>query len=85
MAEPADCIVSDPEIMGGLPVIRGTRLPARMLHARVKGGDSIDCILEDYPYLARETIEAALSYVDAELAHGGSSPHRDPALAAKAG
>jgi uncharacterized protein (DUF433 family) len=63
-------IVSDPAIMGGLPVIRGTRLPARMIHARVAGGDSVDSIIEDYPYLDGETVEVAVMYVAANPERG---------------
>lgn len=68
-------IASDPAVMGGLPVIRGTRLPARTLHARVKGGDSVESILEDYPYLDRETIEAAVLFMEANPARG-RPPHQ---------
>ncbi len=70
-------IVSDKTVMGGLPVVKGTRLPATTLHARVKGGDTIESILEDYPYLDRETIEAAVLFVDANPARG--RPRRRPA------
>lgn len=57
-------IVSDPAVMGGVPVVEGTRLPARMLHARVQGGDTIETILEEYPYLDREAVEAAVRYME---------------------
>ncbi len=63
-------IVSDPAVMGGAPVVKGTRLPARMLHARVIGGDSLDSILEDYPYLDPETVAAAVMYVAANPERG---------------
>jgi uncharacterized protein (DUF433 family) len=63
-------IVSDPAVMGGIPVVKGTRLPARTLHARVKGGEMIDTILADYPYLDRETLEAAVLYAEANPERG---------------
>jgi uncharacterized protein (DUF433 family) len=63
-------IVSDSGIMGGLPVVRDTRVPARTLHARIRGGDSIESVLQDYPYLDRETVEAAVLYVEANRARG---------------
>ncbi len=55
-------IVRNPEILGGTPVIRGTRISARVILGRLNDGDTVDIILEDYPYLDRETIEAAASY-----------------------
>ena len=51
-------------------VVKGTRIPARTLHARIKGGESVDAILEDYPYLDREAIEAAALFSDANPARG---------------
>ena len=63
-------IVSDPAVMGGLPVVKGTRIPARTLHARLKGGETLDSILADYPYLDRETVEAAYLYVEANPRRG---------------
>jgi uncharacterized protein (DUF433 family) len=59
--------------MGGLPAVRGTRIPVRTLLARVKGGDTIETILEDYPYLDRETVEAAVLYARANPARGRPS------------
>ena len=63
-------IVCDPAVMAGLPVIKGTRIPARTLHARIKGGDTMESVLEDYPYLDPETVEAAVLYVEANPARG---------------
>ena len=63
-------IVSNRAVMGGLPVVKGTRIPARTLHARLKGGDTLDSILEDYPHLDRETVEAAYLYVEANPRRG---------------
>jgi len=64
------CIVSDPAVMGGLPVVKGTRIPARTLHAKLKGGETLDSVLDDYPYLGRETVEAAYLYVEANPRRG---------------
>lgn len=69
-------IVEDRRVMGGIRVVKGTRIPARTLHARIKGGDSIASILEDYPYLDRDTVEAAFLYVEANPARG--RPRRRP-------
>jgi uncharacterized protein (DUF433 family) len=65
-----ESIVSDPEIMGGTPVLRGTRITARSILGRIEGGDSIETILEDYPYLDRNGIEAAALYAKANPPRG---------------
>ena len=70
-------IVSDPAILGGLPVVKGTRVPARALHGRLKAGDSIERLLSEYDYLDRETIEAAVLFVEANKPRG--RPRRRPA------
>jgi uncharacterized protein (DUF433 family) len=63
-------IVSDPDIMGGTPTIRGTRITAQAVLGRIEAGDTIDDILEDYPYLDRETVEAASIYAKANPPRG---------------
>lgn len=55
-------IVRDPAIMGGAPTIRGTRITAHSILGRIEDGDSIESILDDYPYLDRDTIGAAAIY-----------------------
>jgi uncharacterized protein (DUF433 family) len=65
-----DLIVSDPDIMGGTPVIRGTRITAQAILGRINAGDSICSILEEYPYLDQETVEAAALYAKANPPRG---------------
>lgn len=55
-------IVSDPDIRGGEPVIKGTRVPVYTLADIAKQGATIDDLLEDYPSVSRDGIEAALIY-----------------------
>lgn len=55
-------IVTDPDIMGGTPVLRGTRITVHSVLGRLDGGDSIADIAEDYPELTREAIETAALY-----------------------
>ena len=55
-------IVIDPEIKGGTPVIRGTRMSVYAVRGRIEGGESVDDILEDNPDLSREAIETAITY-----------------------
>lgn len=57
-----DHIMIDPDIMGGTPVLRGTRMTVYSVLGRLDGGDSIGDILEDNPHLTREAIETAALY-----------------------
>ena len=60
MAEAADgekvWIVSDPEICGGKPVIRGTRVPVEIIVALLKRGYKPEEIHEEYPSVPLEAI-----------------------------
>jgi uncharacterized protein (DUF433 family) len=55
-------VVIDPEIMGGLPVIRGTRIPVYTILGRIEEGETMDEIGEDFDHVSREALEAALTY-----------------------
>jgi uncharacterized protein (DUF433 family) len=55
-------IVIDPQIMVGKPIIRGTRIPVDAIIRRLAEGMTIKEILEDYPNLTREDVQAALEY-----------------------
>ena len=57
-----DHIVTDPEIMGGTPVLRGTRMTVYSVLGRLEGGDCVEDILDDNPHLSREAIETAALY-----------------------
>ncbi|MCW1384672.1 DUF433 domain-containing protein [Novosphingobium sp. KCTC 2891] len=57
-----DYIVADPEIMGGTPVLRGTRMTVYAILGRLEGGDTIADIIEDNPHLSREALETAALY-----------------------
>jgi len=55
-------ITTDPEIMGGLPCIRGLRIPVATVVAMVADGMTTDEILAEHPDLTREDIHEALLY-----------------------
>jgi uncharacterized protein (DUF433 family) len=59
-------IVSDPAILVGKPVIKGTRVSVELLLDRLTEGWTMDDILASYPHLTREDVLAALAFV-AEL------------------
>lgn len=57
-----ETVISDPEILGGVPVIRGSRLPIENLLASVDDGVPFEIIQDDYPFLTAEMIEHARLY-----------------------
>lgn len=52
----------DPAICHGKPVIRGTRVLVSTILGALGGGDSIEAVLEDYPTITRQDVEAALEF-----------------------
>ena len=54
-------IMKDPEILGGEPVFRGTRVPFKILIDYLEGGDTLDQFLEQYPSVSRELAIAAIA------------------------
>lgn len=63
-----DRITVDPAVCHGKPCIRGTRIFISVILDNLAAGLGADQIIESYPGLGREDIQAALSYA-AELAH----------------
>lgn len=55
-------IVVDPKIMAGKPVIAGTRIPAALILEKLADGMEVHTILQDYPRLTKEDIQAVLHY-----------------------
>ena len=55
-------ISHDINIMGGKPCIKGTRVTVGMILVQLSGGQSIDELLEDFPYISHEDVLAALEY-----------------------
>lgn len=64
----------DPEIRGGEPIVRGTRIPVRMLSDLVKAGETRERILEDYPALDARLLEDALLYASLYPPRGRPRP-----------
>jgi len=58
-------IVSDPDVMKGTPVYRGTRIPVHAIAGMLAQGATLQEILEGYPALTREAVELALVYAKA--------------------
>ncbi len=65
----------NPEIMGGKPVIRGTRIPVETVLRKLGAGMSFDAILADHPRLTRDDVLAAQAFAadylaDEDLVYG---------------
>lgn len=65
-----DAAVSDPEILGGVPVLRGTRVPVHDVAASVAVGLPPDRILAAYPSLDADRIALATIYTQVCPARG---------------
>jgi uncharacterized protein (DUF433 family) len=62
-------ITANPEIFGGKPIIRGMRISVATVIGQLAQGVSVEDILDDYPALNREDIQACLAYAYAVLAN----------------
>ena len=60
-------VVSDPEILGGTPCFRGTRVPVDSLIDYLEGGDNLDEFLDNFPSVSREAAIHALEEAKAVL------------------
>jgi uncharacterized protein (DUF433 family) len=58
-------IIRDPDICGGEPVIRNTRVTLRTVLASLAEGDSVETLLKDYPTLTEQDIRAVIAYAAA--------------------
>jgi len=62
-------IIIDPAICNGLPTIQGTRITVQTILEFLSAGDSIDDVLEEYPSLSREDVQACFAYSARLMAH----------------
>ena len=60
-------ITSTPDILGGTPVFRGTRVPVQTLIEYLEGGQTIDDFLDGFPTVTREQIIAFLEEAKARM------------------
>lgn len=67
MVSPNGVIVRDPDILGGTPVFRGTRVPFQALLDYIEGGQTLDDFLDDFPTVARGMAVDALEHAKSLL------------------
>lgn len=66
MEKNTDIFISKPEILGGVPVFTGTRVPVSTLMDYLEAGDSIDLFLYDFPSVHREQVVSFLEFAKRE-------------------
>ena len=57
-----ELIISDPEILNGKPIVKGTRISVALILQCIASGMIKEDILKGYPTLTREGLEAALDF-----------------------
>ena len=62
-------ITSNPKIFGGKPIVRGLRISVEMILSLLAQGETVEAILDDYPSLTREDVQACLAYAHAVIAN----------------
>ena len=60
-------MTSSPDILGGTPVFRGTRVPVQTLIEYLEGGQTIDEFLDGFPTVTREQVIAFLEEAKARM------------------
>lgn len=65
---PHERIEINPDIMGGKPVVRGTRIPVELVLRKLGAGMSPEAILVDQPRLTHDDIHAAQAFAADYLA-----------------
>lgn len=61
---PLQLITISPDILGGTPVFYNTRVPVKNLFDYLKGGDSLEEFLTDFPSVSREQVIKVLSLAE---------------------
>ena len=64
-----DRIEINPKVMLGKPVIRGTRIPVELILRKLSEGAAEADLLDAYPRLSRQDIQAAIGYAADTVAH----------------
>jgi len=65
--ETIDLVESNPEILAGKPVIKGTRISVEFILEKLAEGESVQDILEAHPRLTVDSIRAAIAFAAANL------------------
>lgn len=69
MIQRANGIDINADVMDGLPVIAGTRIPVYLILEMLESGLSLDAIREEYPHLTMDQLRAAVGYARELVLH----------------
>jgi uncharacterized protein (DUF433 family) len=58
----SELIISNPKIMMGKPVLKGTRITVELILEKLSSGESVDQILNEHPRLTQEAIQASCAF-----------------------
>ncbi len=67
-------ITFNPQIFGGKPIIRGMRIAVEHILGMLAAGSTVEELLEGYPFLEKEDIQACLVYAYRMVAHERIEP-----------
>ncbi|PPS43241.1 DUF433 domain-containing protein [Chroococcidiopsis sp. TS-821] len=67
-------ITVNPKIFGGKPIIRGRRIAVEHILGMLAAGDTVETLLEGYPWLEREDVQACLVYARRLVGHERIEP-----------
>ena len=74
-----DHITSDPQVLAGKPVVRGTRLAVDFILGLFASGWTQDQVLQNYPSLTPDALKAVFAYAAEALHEDVIIPVRSPA------
>ena len=69
-------IITDPEILVGKPVVKGTRIPVGLVLEYLANNPNFDDLFADYPRLTMDDVKACLAYAKAMIEDGGKFKSR---------
>lgn len=69
-------IDSNPKILYGKPVVKGTRIPVSLILEKLAAGDELSDLLDAYPHISKEDILACLMYAS-EIATRSTYPNEN--------
>ncbi len=75
----ADHVTSDPQVLAGKPIVRGTRLAVDFILGLFASGWTQDQVLENYPSLTADALKAVFAYAVEVLHEEVIFPVRSPA------
>lgn len=62
-------IISNPSVLSGKPVIKGTRISVELILEKLSEGESIEQIVKSHPHISKENIMACLAYAKDSLSN----------------